>query len=99
MLDRVVRRGIDRHPGATFIISRRDEQIPVASKSGALKTAGRICAEETTSRTPLTATHRLRKNRVDDTLASANIDIANPANRRAVSLANRDVNVSLGSAR
>src|SRR5206468_8965086 len=77
-LNRIVRRRVDRHPRLTFVVSRRDERVPLSGETARLVIARPIGAYKATSGATGTSTDRLGVRSVLDSMRRTNIDIANP---------------------
>src|SRR2546423_1672809 len=102
VLDRVVRRDIDRHPGAPFIVSRGDIGVPhpleVSIFISAPRRIGYVSADKTAGRASSTAPHRLVLRGILNAMADTHVGVTNPLYGRAVSFADGDMNMAFAIA-
>src|SRR5207248_1545675 len=77
-LNGIVRRRVHCHPRLTFVVSRRDERVPLSGETAGLIIARPIGSYKATSGATGTSTNRLGVRSVLDSMRRTNIDIANP---------------------
>src|ERR1051326_2752823 len=100
VLNRVVRRSVDRGPGATLVVGSGDEHVPdtieIPIFVGSAGRIGDIRPDEPTGSPTRAPANRLSLGGVNNAVADAHIDVANPS--LAVVGADRNVRVTLGAA-
>src|SRR2546421_2930483 len=98
ILNGIVRRGVDRHPGPSFVIGGGDVNVPdpleIPILIGAAGTVGQIGTDKAAGRASRTAGHGLVLGGVFNSLAGAYIGVTNPINGGAISFTNGDMDMT-----
>src|SRR5437899_13082625 len=81
MLNRIIRRCVNRHPGLAVIVSRGDKRVPIPWEAYCLVIAGDISTEETNCRAASGAAYGLDLGRVHNAVGSADIEVTAPGDR------------------